>query len=103
MKQIIVVAGGYTSEQKETCDILDLETLTWSTGPPPPGDICSSASVPYGNTFLKVGGYCSNVVMEFDGCAMDWIVRPETYEYSYDDPTAVLIEDSLFESYCSAP
>ena len=99
-KQYIVIAGGDSSDQYTSSDIFDFDTMTWTAGPTLPNDVCYAANVQYGNTFLKVGGYCSNTILEFDPICMDWIVRDEEYHYDNDNPAAVMVDDSIQASFC---
>ena len=55
-KEIVVVAGLVSNATQ----ILDIDTLTWRMGGDfPGGSLYDGSSIPYGNTFLVVGGYIS--------------------------------------------
>ena len=55
-RQIVVAGGRYLASTSNVTEILDLQTLEWSTGDDLPDDINSGASVPFNDSFLIVGG-----------------------------------------------
>ena len=81
--KIVVVAGGITSSTAQSrVQIFDLETRQWSEGPPLPSPLKYGLSVPYGNSFLVVGGRNEQntdvgTVYQFDPINLSWIIRPE--------------------------
>ncbi len=93
--QEIVVTGGY--ENPRLTEILNLDTLEWREGPAFPAFISNGASVPYGKTFLAVGGLIqggggnSNNIYSFDPDAEEWveISRVMTLEREWFAPVVV--------------
>ena len=62
-----------------TSEVLDLDTLEWSQGPPAI-PLISSTTVKYEETFLLVGGEAnafSGSIYEYDLVENDWIMRSE--------------------------
>ena len=58
----IVVAGGWSAGKYiNTVEILDLTTLTWKKGSPYPVPAGYMGTVPFGDTFITVGGYQQGV------------------------------------------
>lgn len=80
----VVVAGGDNGDfDLASSEILNLETMEWRTGPDLPGSLAAAASVPYGDTFLVVGGYHINEldqIYQFDPENEAWIERTEKLE-----------------------
>ena len=82
-----------------TTDILDLDTLTWSEAPALPAYIKDATSVPFGDTFLVVGGmlpdsYIADTVYEYDVQGRDWITRPERLPIARGRGTGVVVVSS---------
>ena len=97
--QVYVVAGGSNYEgYPVSSEIFDLSSQTWSPGPDLPFPVLFATSVPFGDTFLVVGGigdgeYLQSI-LEFDPVANDWIVRPERLSVGRDDRPAITVVDS---------
>ena len=96
----LVVAGGYIS--KSNSEILDLSTLIWRSGPALPSIRESSASVPYENSFLMVGGFMSGGILfedilQYDADAESWITRPEKLDFGRDRAVAMMVPDEMVE------
>lgn len=101
----VVVAGGFTYDDKVrlydlTTEILDLETLTWSAGPETPGGrrLSSSVSVPFGDSFVVVGGDTFDSqrrVHQFDPVNMTWIKREETLQNDRSNHAAFIVPNSI--------
>ncbi len=85
----VVVAGGYERDAApvglSSVDILVLDGMTWTPGPPLPLPLVRAASVPVGNTFAVIGGSAgvvihlgqrSKQVWRFDADADDWREMP---------------------------
>ena len=97
----IVAAGGYELDDTLTYIYdLDLGIGMWRPGPDLP--FLNGASVPYGDTFLVVGGeqnyfpyYDSDLISEFnpDPSAERWNLRPERLKSSKLYMTAFLVPD----------
>ena len=92
----IVVAGG--SQVGLLVEILSLSTMEWREGPNLPKDIEFPASVPFGNSFLIIGG--SNTgeygfydsIYEYGVEGGNWIERPEKLSQAKYDLTAVMLD-----------
>ena len=103
----IVVAGGGTDRQ--SVDIYSFSTNSWRAGPRLPQATSWASSVPYGNSFLMIGGgdgsgASYNDVFEYDidNVSGGWIHRSDlsltTARY---DLGAVLLDTKLLN--CTAP
>ena len=96
----IVVAGGEIGgSYHKTSEILDLQTLEWSSGPDLPVGLAAGGSVPYKKTFLIVGGDIqpenmnSNVIYEYDGILDAWITWDEVLATARQNLAAFLVPD----------
>ena len=84
--RIIVVAGG--DPPNAGVQIYNMDTMQWTTdGPRLPSPLKYGLTVPYGNSFLVVGGRDGlsetddlDTILEFDPNNMAWITRPESLE-----------------------
>ena len=100
MREIVVTGGGKKGTPENTCaDILNLDSLMWSTGPVIPYRLRYPALVQIRNTFMTIGGYDSDVIMEYDPVTPEWIVQGE-YDGNYDNLLATVIRDDLATDYC---
>ena len=75
----IVVTSGYYSTGGQTTEIFNLDSQTWRAGPqlPTAEETYSGTTLPYGNSFLVVGGY--SIV---SGCRSEiWLFNPDSYEW----------------------
>lgn len=75
----VVVTGGVDAGQLylDSTEIFDLVDMSWSAGAPLPQPIHSAAAVPYGNTFLLVGGNTGDAadletILEYDDANGAW-------------------------------
>ena len=84
--RIVIVAGGRTSDASNIAQtrvqIFNVETREWSEGPELPDTLKYGEAVPYGDTFLILGGqnldsYDVGTILEFDPLSMAWITRSE--------------------------
>ena len=91
-----VIAGGkvevdWDYYHVDTVEIIDLDTNTWVNGPSMPVMLTDATSVPFGDTFLAVGGLDEDGVEQksiyeyspFDG---EWIKRPEELKHARSNP-----------------
>ena len=84
-KKEYVVAGGnddwITLDQQGSVEILDLETFEWRDAPDFPTPFYSAHSVPFGDTFLVVGGSSNNdylkSIYEYDVNSGEFFMRSE--------------------------
>lgn len=67
--RILIYAGGDKAfDAEKTMHIFNFKTATWSQGKDMPYALTAPTNVPYGNTFLAVGGdldfdhYCSRIL-----------------------------------------
>ena len=74
-KEEVVVAGGYGSAYLSSTEIYTVEDDAWRQGTPLPQALAYSASLPYEDSFLILGGY-------FSGCS-DSIYQVETPKLFY--------------------
>ena len=91
-KEEVVVAGGYSqNEYLSSSEIYTVEDNTWRQGTPLPKAISNIASLPYGDTFLMLGGYAGGscqdsiyqvhiVIMSFVESDADMYLRHESQE-----------------------
>ena len=97
-RKLVVTGTPYVS----TTEILDLDTLQWTDGPGLPFPWAYTASVPYKNTFLVIGGLgthsgtvYSTDIYEFDPVNMNWITRSETLTQGRHSHAAFLVPDDV--------
>lgn len=98
----LVIAGG---RNDGTSTILNLDTMTYRPGPDIPNvlELYYANSVPFGNTFLMVGGTEDgissrlNTIYEFDTTNENWIVRPETLKTGDWAMTAFMVPDTYVQ------
>ncbi len=79
-KDIVVAGGFYDGQILSETEIYNTGTGEWRAGRRLPQPLNSMASVPYGDTFLLVGGYSGrflNTIYQYDPTTGDWILRPE--------------------------
>ena len=100
---VFIVAGGYgDAGYLDSVEILELSSLTWSQGPNLPFPIIRAASVPFGDTFLIVGGISNGdgeelkTILEYDPVEEIWLVRPEELSIGRDYLHAVTAVNSNF-------
>ena len=97
----MVVAGGLSSNSIDlsSSEIYDINSQTWSTGPNLPSAWYLSTSVPFGDTFLVVGGVSSGSrsddIYEFDPVANTWKTRIEKMSLDRYDHAAFLVPDEI--------
>ena len=79
----LVVAGGHAPGDvpQKTTEILDLTTFELTTGGDLPNVSAFIEGVPFGDTFLAVGGGypTTNLIAEWDIATETWIPRAETF------------------------
>ena len=88
----VIVAGG--SPGITSCEILDLETMTWSTGPSLLIGIENGASVQLEDTFIIVGGVIeanTDMLWKFDPHNMDWVRMDQRMVTARSDLAAFLV------------
>ena len=98
----VVAAGGIDTSNAEmsSCEILDMDNPTgWTAGPLLPQPLQDAVSVPFGDTFLIVGGHDndvgSNNIYEYDNNMDSWITRPEKLTIGRYYPCALLVPDEV--------
>ena len=100
----VVCAGGFGSDSEilDTVEILNLDSGVWRSGPGLLGGArAGMASVPFGDSFLLVGGLNAAEealadILEYDGTAESWISRPESIGSGRSHMAAVLVDqDSM--------
>lgn len=95
-RQLVVAGGLHTSFSYG----LDLDTLQWTTLPLLPQPISLGASVPYGDSFLIVGGFiqggAEKTVYTFDPQLEDWILLPQKLQIGREQTAAFLVPDTFF-------
>ena len=100
----LVIAGGFDLEIKEAVDstlVFSYQDASWRLGAPLPTPLNLASSVPYGNTFLVVGGDTAPAANEvkvvrdileyYPEGAGDWILRAERLEHPRADALAFLV------------
>ena len=94
-QEMIVIAGGDDLDMDTL--IYDIESDSWSEADNLPWDLSRGTAVPYGDTFLIVGGQTTNGfangILEFDPESFGWIARPERMDFSRFAAFAVFVED----------
>ena len=96
----IVITSSHDSVTLEKTEILNLDTMTWRAGPPLPTDdhTFDGSSLPYGNSFLAIGGYS----LDYDQSNEIWYFNPDSYTWELmatmaeerEHPTAILLPDN---------
>lgn len=88
-KRIMVIGGFSSGEESRVLEtdteILDLESLTWSTGPPTPGgrSFYGGAAIPYNGSFVLIGGGTGpsfKSIYSLETESMTWVELEETME-----------------------
>ncbi len=101
----VVVPGGSTSESagQDVVEILDVGTMTWRFGKHRlPHGLFASTAVPYGNSFLLVGGLerhggpAVDAVYKFDPETENWILMPQRLNRPKHAVGAVLVRPDEF-------
>ena len=94
--KVVVVGGNMGQGGEDFTEIFDLETMTWTQGPPSPHPTLDYAStVPHGDTFLLVGGFLgwddgtSSSIYEFDWRTDAWVIREEKLEMAKEGHVAL--------------
>ena len=99
--QEIVVTGGYV--EPSLSFIFSLETLEWRSGPDLPQPIFSGASVPYGRSFLAVGGLEgateTNGIYTFDPDEEEWVVLNRVLTTEREDQVVVVVPPGFVECF----
>ena len=96
--QIVIVAGGYPTK---TAEAFDLQEQNWIKIPDLPvvDDLYDGSSVPFGETFLIVGGGDSGngseqkTIIQYDPIAENWTIRQEELELERYRFTSFLVPD----------
>ena len=92
----IVITGGDDQLGSQETDILNLETLTWSLGEGLPISIRLGASVPFGKSFLIVGGKPqSNKIFYFEPTKLRWIELEEKLTNANYHITSFMVPNSF--------
>jgi hypothetical protein len=105
-RRVVVVAGSYADTK--SVEVLDLDENVWRAGPdlPVATYLHAGASVPFGDTFLIVGGYGDGLAEErkllasiivYDPAAEDWVTLPQQLAEPRAFFTAVLVPDDFAE------
>lgn len=78
-KEIVVSSSRDSLAGNET-EILNLDTMIWRPGPPFPTECPTYAgsSLPYGNSFLAIGGYSNEGYTERNDI---WHLNPENWNW----------------------
>ena len=99
--QAIVIAGGNATKSSE---IWIIDSEEWIMGPDLPtagAKLEFGASVSYGNTFLIVGGYITNVyedtIVSFNILTEDWEILPQRMKNGRRDFAAFMIPNSFIK------
>ena len=96
-EEAVVVAGG---RDLNTVEIFFPSSMEWREGPDLPASDRWDAgmSVPFGNTFLIVGGEAdgdiSDRIIKYDVDNDDWIELPQTLTTARADGAAFLVPDN---------
>ena len=102
--EIVVTGGGPAFN---TTDIFSLVDMSWRTGPVLPSPLRLAASVPYGDTFLVVGGQQGDdgmsvdTIFQYDPEGPSWIEREERLALARDSHVAIPLPDDGTD-YCRA-
>lgn len=92
----LIVAGGVTFN---FCYSLNLNTELWQPCTPMPDRITSAANVPYGDTFLIVGGggdvAKADFIYMFDVNTDDWVLLPQKLMFERTHFAAFLVPDDF--------
>ena len=92
----VLVAGGNPNDI--SVEILSLSTMEWRVGPNLPKGIDYPASVPFGNSFLIIGGSdfeentFYDTIYEYEVEGGNWIERPEKLGQPKYDLTAIMLD-----------
>ena len=105
-KEIVVTTGYEIYETKNTTEILNLDTLTWRSGPefPVDGNAFYGASAPYKDSFLAMSGYRRpdtpggawtkvDEVWYFDPSSDEWVLKEGRLETPREHFIALTIPD----------
>ena len=103
----LVVSGGFDvtlahlniTFVTDSTEILDLVSLEWTEGPKLPQALGYGSSVPFGDSFLAVGGddgfAQSDVIYEFNSASNSWIERSEKIKTVGLYKTAFLVPNDI--------
>ena len=98
----IVVMGGISSSATQ---ILDLDKLTWTMGGNfSDGKLYAGSSIPYGNTFLVVGGYIAgpgeqNSIWEYEVDTGNWKKLDQEMMTERSNFAATLVHQNSYKCY----
>ena len=63
-KEEVVVVGGKSGAYSSSSEIYTVEDDTWRNGTPLPKALIAPASIPYGDSFLILGGHDKNSCLD---------------------------------------
>ena len=94
-REILIVAGGQYSKSSYYLELAN--PVNWTKGPDLPVDdyLEFGSSVPYGDTFLLVGGSGERRIFAFDVDNLTWMVLPQMLDQHRGFFAAFLIPDSF--------
>ena len=102
-KRRLVLAGGRSllAEYQSHTFVLDLDTMLWKQVGDLPAKKAMAKSVPFGKTFLMLGGLFNGRtktdILEFDPITEAWITRQEKLQYSRMYFTAFFVPEMTVE------
>ena len=93
----VVVITAYSTSKTQ---ILNLGTLVWRYGPHDfPFPLGYAASVPYGNTFIVIGGYNGSIdqdaIYQYEVDTGDWLLLPQHLATARRVFAATMVPDDL--------
>ena len=97
----IVVAGGRNATGAlATADIYSLKQSSWRSGPSLPHPIENAASVPFGDTFLIVGGMSEakylDTIFRYDAENAAWALLDASLSEARVNAVAMMVDRALF-------
>ena len=108
--KMVVVAGSFNIGDRRSTQILDLETGVWRMPNTFPFDVRLGTVVPYGNTFLILGGrsggatspdYATTSIIEFEPDSETWVVRQEHMTEQRSGHYAAFVDREHFDCQSS--
>ena len=107
-RKLVITGGEIDSSLIRLTEELDLQTMEWSTGQDLPMFLSQSDSVPFGRSFLVVGGKANlddnrrkEFIYEYVRETNEWLTRAETFSAGRSDGAAFMVPDSAVD--CSPP
>ena len=91
-KEVVVASGQYTTATQ----IFSFESQTWRRGQEFPSELGQGRSVPFGDTFLVVGGLSSSyhdTIYKYNIETEGWDLMPQRLKDTRDQLTAFFVPD----------